>query len=479
MELLAQAVIGADYQDSTHVHEHYQQSRANDTVSDGDVLRAIMLAVPEYEASGDLSNWTAGIRRLTHLFDLNDNNTAIPETPRLLSSVGGSTQKGWVFTTAAELDRFIESKQELSPYILAIRTTNNQCDPEYVERKFLEWVQNGSELPYQNWHRPEDKSPVTINMGMDDFLDRYANRAEQIGIGMNGLDFRNFLSIAGNSLEVEVPEPAFIRKLGYDFLTTLRKYVLLQVQMKQGVSGQKESETRISDLESCLRFTLYGERGAFSDWHIDVLGGTWVTPITGGKYWFIYVGPWNQQVQDAIGSGSFQPAAKHVQMIHLRPGDSLLMRPGLSCPVPHCVLTLSDSLAAGGMVWSAADMDMTLRNMDFVIREPNATNEDIPRQLPEYLDATLDVMRRRSLRNLSRATSRLADAYVPPADQLERMEALIRSWREDGLLSCLCDGRCVRPTKYGKKEVCPCWKHDVSVHNGCTAWCECKCMGNT
>ena len=45
------------------------------------------------------------------------------------------------------------------------------------------------------------------------------------------------------------------------------------------------------DLQSCLTFGLFAQRGSFSGWHVDVLNGTYVSCIAGLKAWFIHQHP--------------------------------------------------------------------------------------------------------------------------------------------------------------------------------------------
>jgi hypothetical protein len=55
-------------------------------------------------------------------------------------------------------------------------------------------------------------------------------------------------------------------------------------------------------------------------------------------------------------------------------------------PVVHYILTLDDSIARGGMIWSAADIEKIVSNIEFIISTPTVTNEHIPHQLLNYFD---------------------------------------------------------------------------------------------
>ncbi|KAF2870600.1 hypothetical protein BDV95DRAFT_462850, partial [Massariosphaeria phaeospora] len=153
--------------------------------------------------------------------------------------------------------------------------------------------------------------------------------------------------------------------------------------------GGKETVTpmRTIDCEACLRFALFGERYSYSGWHMDILNGTYVTIVTGLKAWFIYTGPWTDKEKTEFSQKgmTWTPAPGTVKMIVLRPEDTLVMRPGF--PVIHAVLTLDDSLAAGGMIWANTAIPKIMENLAYILPYAVTTNELIPRQLPEYLDA--------------------------------------------------------------------------------------------
>ncbi|KAH8698074.1 hypothetical protein GQ44DRAFT_596995, partial [Phaeosphaeriaceae sp. PMI808] len=143
---------------------------------------------------------------------------------------------------------------------------------------------------------------------------------------------------------------------------------------------------QLMDLEACLEFLLFGERGSFSGYHVDILNGTWVQCKTGLKLWFIYCGEWDETVQSSYGEQGLEwkPPPGSVQGILLRPGDTLIMRPGYL--VIHAVLTVEDAFMTGGMIWSESGIGNIMANIEFILTNMVATNEQAPRQLPQILD---------------------------------------------------------------------------------------------
>lgn len=51
--------------------------------------------------------------------------------------------------------------------------------------------------------------------------------------------------------------------------------------------------TLLAHLNSCLKFLLYGKRGSFSGYRMDVLNGTRVQCKTGLKLWLVHNGLWS------------------------------------------------------------------------------------------------------------------------------------------------------------------------------------------
>jgi hypothetical protein len=105
------------------------------------------------------------------------------------------------------------------------------------------------------------------------------------------------------------------------------------------------------DLESCLKSVLYGERGVISGYHADVLNGTYVVVVSGYKLWFVPSRRLTELEETEFGSQgpNWQPPPDLFRAVLLRPGDTLVMRPGYL--IPHFVLTGEDSLTIGGMEW--------------------------------------------------------------------------------------------------------------------------------
>ena len=71
--------------------------------------------------------------------------------------------------------------------------------------------------------------------------------------------------------------------------------------------------------------------------------------------------------------------------ILVQPGDTFLMPPGLL--LVHAVLTLALCLMQGGMLWDSLNILAILKNIHWIIRNQNSTNEPVPYQLSDILCA--------------------------------------------------------------------------------------------
>lgn len=226
-------------------------------------------------------------------------------------------------------------------------------------------------------------------------------------------------SRAGRSMEV-APERARSRKDG-----------------KQRAAPQ--------DLEKAISFSLFGQKGAFSGFHADCPGGTWVHIASGKKLWMFantddfddfyeYTDDWIPPIQAVI----------------LEPGDTLVMME----PTPHAVLTLQDSWMHGGMF---IDIDNTLRWMDkliWVATHDYITNDTIPLQLiSRWADIKEFYFERESGQN---AESR--DAFNALEVKLHRLIT--------------CDAVCRSQKGCNSNKNCPCKMASGIMGQQCSAWCH-------
>jgi hypothetical protein len=272
---------------------------------------------------------------------------------------------------------------------------------------------------------------------------------------------RNLLSLSGK-LAGSISEPASVVLLGYTLLSTLT----LEIQAHYGrrmnpfgnVAGKEHIDVPwLSDLASCLRFCLFGDRFSVSLPHLDVLNGTWVTCLSGCKLWFVYDGPWDEERQATFrDEGQHWMPTGELKLVLLRPGDTFIMRPGH--PVIHAVLTLDDSIMVGGMIWPESGLKELAESMTYIAKNFPTTNEHVPRQLPEFIDAIL------RLGNNTRHFGALN--HLRPSITTTDLEA-IQAFKKElySTLACECaDGEC------GSK--CPCKKETKERVAGCSAWCH-------
>jgi hypothetical protein len=166
-------------------------------------------------------------------------------------------------------------------------------------------------------------------------------------------------------------------------------------------AGKESTEvlSRFVDLQSCMRFQIFGQAGAISSWHMDSIGPyTWVTlePNQLGKpndhvlkLW-AYVRTDNLPAAEqaeikaafARDGGAFQPNPQYIRVISLVAGDTLIMPPGTI----HAPITITDCLFRGGMVMQKREMRRSMRAWRFCADNEGCTNENQPRQARAVLD---------------------------------------------------------------------------------------------
>jgi hypothetical protein len=130
--------------------------------------------------------------------------------------------------------------------------------------------------------------------------------------------------------------------------------------------GKEHLESRLIDelkhvnLELCLRFVLFGERGAASGCYMDVLNGTHLLAVSGFKLWFVPSRPISEQEAREFGEEgpSWKPPVDLFQAVLIRLGDMLFIRLGYL--IPHFVLTAEDSLMMGGIEWTSDSVPSVL-----------------------------------------------------------------------------------------------------------------------
>lgn len=227
------------------------------------------------------------------------------------------------------------------------------------------------------------------------------------------------------------------------------------------------------DLQSCLTFGLFAQRGCFSGWHVDVLNGTYVTCIAGLKAWFIHQYPLTEAEKTAFAEAGqrWRPNLSRVKLILLRPGDTLYMPAGEL--VPHAPVTVTDCLMRGGMLWDTLRIRDILSNIAWITENNDVTNESIPAQFAPCLHELEDLVH-----NEPQMVELIQDRTDSPMDrsaiteQVERGESL-RSFihkikqRMQIALKCGCAKVCT-------SNICSCRKGNQASDFKCTVWCHPK-----
>ncbi|KAH9212133.1 hypothetical protein DL95DRAFT_391773 [Leptodontidium sp. 2 PMI_412] len=186
--------------------------------------------------------------------------------------------------------------------------------------------------------------------------------------------------------------------------------------------GKKTTETihtHAVDIQSCIKFQINGQAGAFSSWHMDNMGVyTWVTlepnttytsaaavedstiaardydnyysipeDETVLKLWAIIVTTTPAEEAEARAGFSkhgedWKPNPKWIKVLALTRFDTLIMPPGTI----HAPITVTDCLFRGGMVMQKRYMKDTMRHWKFCSAYPFCTNEKAPKQTRSVID---------------------------------------------------------------------------------------------
>jgi len=186
--------------------------------------------------------------------------------------------------------------------------------------------------------------------------------------------------------------------------------------------GKKTTETihtHAVDIQSCIKFQINGQAGAFSSWHMDNMGVyTWVTLEPNSEYtldsaaedsanaaahydnyfstpedesvlklWAIIVTTSPEEEMEARAGFSkhgedWLPNPKWIKVIALTRFDTLIMPPGTI----HAPITVTDCLFRGGMVMQKRFMKDTMRHWKFCSQFPFCTNEKAPKQTRSVID---------------------------------------------------------------------------------------------
>ena len=199
---------------------------------------------------------------------------------------------------------------------------------------------------------------------------------------------KNILSLT-SEIVADVNTPEAVKTMQCNLLALLCQRLRANFRATKNLATAGKAKTEpdhLVDLESCLRFALLAERRALILSHLDILNGTWVTCLTGIKFWFVYQGLLDERIQSCFAEDGpeWQPERGSFKGILLEPGDTLIMLPGRL--IVHSVWTLDDCLMAGGMMWSIKSIGKIMNNLEYIMSNPRVTNEHIPRQFTAIID---------------------------------------------------------------------------------------------
>jgi hypothetical protein len=156
-----------------------------------------------------------------------------------------------------------------------------------------------------------------------------------------------------------------------------------------------------TDIQSCQRFRIIGQRGSISGWHMDNLGVITYAKVAGRyaagtsksqlerdediiKYWPFFpisrlsIDERELSLQAFVEHGlEWKPTPScGIPILALVKGDTLVMPPGTI----HAPITLMDASMAGGMCMDEGLLLEHLRWWCFLSKHPQCTNEEPPKQ---------------------------------------------------------------------------------------------------
>jgi hypothetical protein len=347
------------------------------------------------------------------------------------------------------------------PNIPCIYIPKEEQTVQRTVEEFIEELQGWThaKLEYQRFSRHMRDEPRQVSgqkkrktsghmsvKGFCDRLEQRRNMKPMQRLSVAGLPPYNLLDISGSKLEFH-RRPPVLDDLKFHLLGRAIARIHANHQRglralgKEHLKSHPISGLQHADLQSCLKFVLFGERGAASGYHMDVLNGTYVLAVSGFELWFVPSRPLSEQERREFGEegSSWNAPVELFRAVLMRPGDMLIMRPGYL--IPHFVLTGEDSLMIGGIEWTTDSIPLVLNQLRFIIPRYNSTNEPVPRQLTQVLNAL--------------------PSLVP--EHAECVTTFVAWLKEKKLLYCTCVGKCTSR--------CTCLRLKAT-HQGCTSWCH-------
>ncbi|KAF2123625.1 hypothetical protein P153DRAFT_303597 [Dothidotthia symphoricarpi CBS 119687] len=342
-------------------------------------------------------------------------------------------------------------------------------------------------IPPDN-NRPPDTSNLFRELEQSyiiaDFLQRLNQPHGTRQLYHDGQPPLNFLNISGSVGTHISRENDVVEELDLTLLHTLTSSLRGKINANIGCGKEAIQTAALNDMKSCMSFHLVGERGTMSAWHQDIVGGTHITPVSGGKLWSIYDGPVNDEVIESFSSTAehggvlWKPPAGTVFTIYLAPQWTLVMNGDFT---PHMATSIGGPFThlVGGQVWSSEPekLEPLLQKQKWLIENVNvASNEPVPRQLPDVLlELELYIIRSISEHNnLTRTYPTSLPRYTET--HLQLLRSFISHIKP--LLMCNCKRGSCRPPKCPCKFISSEYGDEVGGINtvkhigGCTAFCH-------
>jgi hypothetical protein len=391
-----------------------------------------------------------------------------------------SSESGTCQVLCASTDELLSLMHEKTPLpdVPCIYIPKDKHSPLVTREDFvfaLKGAWKHTNVEFQKFSTTSSPEP-TGHMPGQEFAERIQYRTARPESRQLGRDKKiyNLLNLAGDKMSWHRRHPALdamgMRLLGHILDMVKAQYDRDHTREGIGKTTMKKKtaveDIQHVDLESCLKFVLYGERGVISGYHADVLNGTYVMVVSGYKLWFVPSRRLTELEETEFGSKgpNWQPPPDLFRAVVLRPGDTFVMRSGYLNP--HFVLTGEDSLTIGGMEWVVDSLPSIMQQLKFIIPRYNATNEDVPRQLPDILNKLEYLVMHSDAMNLPSDLKNITSHNIRTS-----VSDTITWLKKENALHCNCAGRC------GTSSDCLCRVSNeedgvMRTRTGCTSWCH-------
>ncbi|ETI26849.1 hypothetical protein G647_10295 [Cladophialophora carrionii CBS 160.54] len=267
----------------------------------------------------------------------------------------------------------------------------NLTVPSLIER--LEFMERGATICIQEFSQSFPSAPV-----VSEVVAQFRQVIQQSRLG-RAYPPMNMLSIRGHLVPYAVPPP--FEEMRYQVLPYMAEQLRLEAHSKarghRADVGKQPFEIKIGsrsiDLQECFSFVLLASRGSYSNVHVDVINGTWVSCLCGIKVWSFVPFPTDAEKAAFQEQGAhWKPEPGRLKHVVLLAGEMLIMPAG-SLTI-HAPLTLEDCLMKGGMYMDAHRIIQFMDHLIWIARHPHVTNEPVQRELAKAWPHLEDIARR-------------------------------------------------------------------------------------